>query len=78
MVALTVLIVVGSFIAFMALQVVLPLLFNRPILSWFRSESRLDKVHQQIRVATKEAAAVDAEQVLHEFLDDRIERLDKR
>ncbi len=62
--------VVGG--AFIFLQVVFPLLLNKPIFSWFRRETKLDKVREQFRVAKQDAVAEDAEDVLHDFLDDRI------
>lgn len=62
-------------VAFLTLQVALPLLFNRPLFSWFRRETRLDKVREQYRIAVQDAETEDAEQDLHEFLDDRIEQI---
>ncbi len=78
MAALFVLFMAATTGAFLVLQVVFPLILNRPILSWFRSASRLDKIKTQFRVAEQAAETADAEQTLHEFLDNQIDKVNKQ
>lgn len=78
MAALFVMFVVGTLGAFTFLQVVFPLLLNRPVFSWFRNKSRLDNLRQRIRVAKQDALTEDAEHNLNEFLDDRIDKITNR
>lgn len=78
MVALLVMLGVGSFCTFVFFQAIIPLLLDRPLFSWFRGQTRVDKLNQRIRVATEAAEADEAEHELHEILDDRIEQANKR
>lgn len=61
--------------SFLVLQVMWPLLINKPTFSWFRHATRLDRVREQYRVAVRDAKAEDVEEDLHDFLDDRIEQI---
>ncbi len=78
MIALVIFVGISIFGAFLLLQVIGPLFLGKKTFSWWRDKSRLDNAKHQFRVAQADALAEDAEDVLHEFLDDRIDEINKR
>lgn len=57
------------------LQVILPAIRNRPLFSWFRRQSRLDKAKQRIRVVHEEILTDELELEALRIQDDSLYKL---